>query len=1220
MSEPRSRKIWRRLAIAAASIGLILVLLLSAVTVVLSTQPGSQWALARAVQNANTGGSLSVAVENVRGTIFRGLSFGSLRISNESGTYILEDLRTSWNPYSLLTGQLYLSDVWMSSLRIEASSEGQQDSELDLSSLSNSLPIDIAISSLRAERIEFVQDEVYTLRSVAFGAELNKQQLSLDSLELSFEGAELAGEIALGLSRNIPVSAQLDWSYTVRIAERDEVLSGSLQLTGDLAMLQIEHQLESPQQIRSAGSLTTGLAEQRLAIDLLHSASGLILPFEVQVDYAFSDISLRTTGNLEEISLDLQAAVQVDQYPSLNIDTQGSYTESLLTIDAYNISASDNAVTGAVTIDWSDVPHIVGSYELDIRSIGTFINLPVSLSLAELQGVGSYDVSMLDAGAEGRLTIDTVSGQLVDYPLQGQGAILFRQGVIDFNDLQLLTQSNQLNINGSYSDVLDINWAISAASLQEFLPGSSGVLEGQGKLRGNPIAPDIVGTLSGRGVTYQQVSSDQFVIDFQRIDGQVRGEAAIDTLRYIEGPVIESLASIKLMLSGSESNHTIDLSAQSRFGDIAAKASGSITQEPELSWLGRLASAEIDTPLGTWATRSSTDLAFNETAMSLGESCWSQQAMVLCFALENLSAAGIIADGSLQNFPLSIFNSGGLLNSAAGPKLVEEELLLLPQLPEGALLQGQAGGEFSVEVAANSEMLFEFRLAASDALLLVMQQEDVFDTTLEEVQVAQEFNLELLELAGNLDAGAWQLHSEARFLRENLDDSEIDVRGELSVDVGIGVDRGLNGTVDAGLQDLSWLQALVPELSNISGSLDAHANLDGSLDSPELSGVIELADASVTINRLGIEITEIFANISSDNPESVGVTGSAKSDTGSIEFTGEILNPFGASSSLSAEVRGTDFQLASVPNLHLHVSPNVVLNANANTIEVTGSLDVPILNLTLEQLPETAVDVSRDVVIVSYPSDRPDLAYSLSRNETTFFDRPLSGVVDITLGDDVTFTGFGMNTNLTGNLNIQQTAEGSNLTYGELTLADGMYEMYGQSLDISQGKFLFFGAYDNPGIDVRATRKVDNMTVGVLMNGTLKNISSQLFSTPALADNEILAVLVTGKRFSDIGQQDSNALLTSIASLGIDRSQGLSNQVRSKLGLDVLAVDPTDDINNSVLTIGKYLTPDIFVRYGVGLFDNQSKVAVDYTLSERLKLQAESGEYQSVDIIYSVER
>ena len=97
-------------------------------------------------------------------------------------------------------------------------------------------------------------------------------------------------------------------------------------------------------------------------------------------------------------------------------------------------------------------------------------------------------------------------------------------------------------------------------------------------------------------------------------------------------------------------------------------------------------------------------------------------------------------------------------------------------------------------------------------------------------------------------------------------------------------------------------------------------------------------------------------------------------------------------------------------------------------------------------------------------------------------------------------------------------------------------------------------------------------------------------------------------------------MIGAIAKLGLSRSEGLTDQVRNRLGLDVLAVDASDDINNSVLTIGKYLTPDIFIRYGIGLFDSQSKVAVDYTITERIKLQAESGEYQSVDVIYSVER
>jgi len=312
--------------------------------------------------------------------------------------------------------------------------------------------------------------------------------------------------------------------------------------------------------------------------------------------------------------------------------------------------------------------------------------------------------------------------------------------------------------------------------------------------------------------------------------------------------------------------------------------------------------------------------------------------------------------------------------------------------------------------------------------------------------------------------------------------------------------------------------------------------------------------------------------------------------------------------------------LANLTDLQFEVSPDVVLLANSQHIDIRGSILLPTLALTLQQLPESSIDVSRDVVIVSYPPDRPDLARSISAADATLFDIPISTDINITLGEQVHFRGFGFDARLGGTLDISQSINGTNLTYGELTILEGNYEIYGRALDIRQGKLLFFGAFDNPAIDIRAVREVENQTVGVLMNGTLKSMRSQLFSTPALDDNDIISVMVTGRPFSQIGAQDGDALLGAITRLGIDRSQGLTNQVRDKLGLDALTIESTGNINNSVLTIGKYLTPEIFVRYGVGLFDSQPKVTIDYLLSERFKLQAESGEYQSVDITYTVER
>lgn len=1213
----------RKIALAVAAVLLLLLLTLSALSFMLSTQAGSRWALTHALKSLNSGGSLKIEVDNVEGTIFRGLSFGRARFVDASAIVDIQNLRTSWNPYSLLTGQLLLSDLWVSSLRIELTENQSVESEpeLGLGGIENPLPISVILPRLRLERIEVVhQQQEHIARSLSLGAVLDDAGLHITALELTTEEVEIAGELVIGFSESLELSALLNWHYDLVSDSRVEKLAGRLELVGNLSALDITHQLESPQRILSSGNIVTGLAGGVFGFELSHSADTVALPIEGLSNYTLSDVALGTTGNLDEISLSLQSSLQYEQFPMVRLTMEATYSGSVLDVRAYNMVEADNTLSGAAIIDWSEIPRIDGSYILGLPSIESFIELPASLGLAGLAGSGSYDVALPKEGAEGRLIIESLSGQLVDFPLQGQGSLFFKQGNFEIDGLQLLTQNNQLRLDGSYSDTLDLSWSLVAESLDEFLAGSRGVLEGRGSIQGDPAAPDITGLLSGRNLSYQQFAADQFELEFQRLGEQVESELTVGTLTYTDSSIVESLSSIMLLVSGSEANHRIELNAQSRFGNLIANLSGGVSDLQAFSWQGSLEDAAVDTPVGSWSTRSATDLALGSADMTLGETCWIQENSTICFELEGSIDEGIAASGSLQNYPLSVFNAGQILNVSAGANLVQDQLLLPPQLPIGSMITGQAGGQFTLNLGAAEELRLDFSLASSDASLLVTPEQMGSAEDFNEDAPPQTYNLEVLKLSGDLQLAAWKLSAELGILRENLDDSEIDVRGEISANIGIAADNSLSGTINAGLEDLRWLQAIVPEFSNIEGRLNGQASLGGNFSAPEVTGSIDLAEASVAIDRLGITLSNITANVSSDNPESIQLIGRAQSDTGTIEFSGQVLEPFGGMPALSAEVRGKDFQLANVPNLQLLVSPSVVINADAASIEVIGSLAVPTLNLTLEQLPESAVDVSRDVVIVSYPNDRPDLARSIAATETRVFDLPLAGAIEITLGDDVTFTGFGMKAKLAGNLNVQQTASGSNRTYGELSIVEGTYEMYRQSLNISQGKFLFFGVYDNPGIDLRATREIEGFTAGVLMNGTLRNINSQLFSTPALADNDIIAVLVTGRPFSEMGQQDGDAVLTAIAKLGVGRSEGLTNQIRNKLGLDVLTVDPTDDVNNSVLTIGKYLTPDIFIRYGVGLFDSQSKVAVDYTLSERVKLQAESGEYQSVDIIYSVER
>ena len=169
-------------------------------------------------------------------------------------------------------------------------------------------------------------------------------------------------------------------------------------------------------------------------------------------------------------------------------------------------------------------------------------------------------------------------------------------------------------------------------------------------------------------------------------------------------------------------------------------------------------------------------------------------------------------------------------------------------------------------------------------------------------------------------------------------------------------------------------------------------------------------------------------------------------------------------------------------------------------------------------------------------------------------------------------------------------------------------------------RLLFFGTYDNPGLDIRAVREAENVKVGVQMNGTLRNIESELFSTPPLPDGEIIAVLVTGRPLSEIGNQDGNALVGAITTLGINQGQSLTNQIRNQLGLDTLTIASRGDTSDSSVMLGKYLTPRIFIRYAVGLFETQSELAIEYSISDRVKLEATSGQDQSIDLTYTRER
>jgi len=84
----------------------------------------------------------------------------------------------------------------------------------------------------------------------------------------------------------------------------------------------------------------------------------------------------------------------------------------------------------------------------------------------------------------------------------------------------------------------------------------------------------------------------------------------------------------------------------------------------------------------------------------------------------------------------------------------------------------------------------------------------------------------------------------------------------------------------------------------------------------------------------------------------------------------------------------------------------------------------------------------------------------------------------------------------------------------------------------------------------------------------------------------------------------------------------LTKSLGDAFGLDSLQLGSSGDSGKGTsLMLGKYLTPDLYVGYGVGLLDAVNTFNVKYRLSKRLMFESNSSAIGTgADLIYTIER
>jgi translocation and assembly module TamB len=294
----------------------------------------------------------------------------------------------------------------------------------------------------------------------------------------------------------------------------------------------------------------------------------------------------------------------------------------------------------------------------------------------------------------------------------------------------------------------------------------------------------------------------------------------------------------------------------------------------------------------------------------------------------------------------------------------------------------------------------------------------------------------------------------------------------------------------------------------------------------------------------------------------------------------------------------------------LVASPDLEFSGDMSGVHVTGTVAMDKAEINVRSLPEGAVAPSDDVIVVGRESAMP--------RKTR-----VTGAVDILLSDDIHLKAFGLDTNLEGQLSFIVAEGREPRGVGELRLVDGVFEAYGQKLEVETGTMTFTGPLDDPLIEVRAIRKIESMSgpviAGIDLSGRAQEIQSSLFSDPAMSQADIFSYLVIGRPLEEATAADGTNLSSSAYSLGLRQAAVIVDQVGQSVGLDELSVGGSNQ-NTTELIAGKQINSKVYARYAYGVFSQVGKLLIRYKLTDSFSIEIGAGESQSMDILYTVEK
>ncbi|MGY2098643.1 translocation/assembly module TamB domain-containing protein [Pseudomonas simiae] len=719
-------------------------------------------------------------------------------------------------------------------------------------------------------------------------------------------------------------------------------------------------------------------------------------------------------------------------------------------------------------------------------------------------------------------------------------------------NLDIRLGDNRINGSGSLQQRLAGQIDIKLARLAQLWPQLRGQVNGRLDVAGSLKAPQGKLDLKGQQLAFADNRLQSLTLDATLDNAQ---RAKID----LKGSGIQSgdtqVGTLTASAQGDIKNQKVQLDLAGPLVKLALALDGNLDKG---NWRGRLASGDVQAGGQDWKLQAPAKIErMADGKLTFAAHCWVSGPASLCGEDQRLMPEPKLRY-HLKQFPIDSLAAFLPKDFAWQGTLNADVQLDLPDSgPKGVVAVDASGGTLRVR---DKDQWLDFPY---DTLKL--------ETTLNPKRIDTQLNFR----GGKL--GELMVQAQINPLPKNKP-----ITGNFSL-VGL---------------DLAVARPFVPMVETLSGKLNGNGRIAGGLLAPQVNGNVNLVGGEVSGPELPISLQglDVQAVIAGESVQLNGGWRSGKAGQGSLK--GQI--EWGQALAVDLSLQGSQLPVTVEPYAVLEVAPDLKISLKNDKLAVAGKVHIPRGDITVRELPPSTVKVSDDTVIIGSQTEegKPPMAMAMD--------------IDVMVGEDkLNFSGFGLTAKVQGQVHI-----GDNLdTRGELWLNDGRYRAYGQKLDVRRARLLFAGPLDQPYLDIEAIRKTDDVIAGIRLSGSAEQPTTQIFSEPAMSQEQALSYLVLGRPLSTTGE-DNNMLAQAALGLGLMGSAGVTSDLAKNLGIQDFELDTQGSGNNTAVVASGKITEKLSLRYGVGVFEPASTIALRYLLSKKVYLEVASGVASSLDIFY----